>query len=95
MYIILYYHIINSCLELRRESGWEGNSGGLGAKSCLTLCNPMDCSQSPLSMGFPRQEYRSGLPFPSPEDLPNPGFEPMSPALQADGCRKNRMTLKE
>ena len=36
------------------------------------------------SMGFSRQEYCSGLPFPSPEDLPNPGIEPRSPALQAD-----------
>ena len=35
-------------------------------------------------MGFSRQEYWSGLPFPSPEDLPDPGFEPWSPALQAD-----------
>ena len=40
--------------------------------------------QVPLSMGFPRQEYWSGLPFPSPWDLPNPGIEPRSPALQAD-----------
>ena len=40
--------------------------------------------QAPLSMGFSRQEYWSGLPFPSPGDLPNPGIEPMSPALQAD-----------
>ena len=40
--------------------------------------------QAPLSMGFSRQEYWSGLPFPSPEDLPNPGIEPRSPALQAD-----------
>ena len=40
--------------------------------------------QAPLSMGFPRQEYWSGLPFPSPGDLPNPGIEPRSPALQAD-----------
>ena len=40
--------------------------------------------QAPLSMGFSRQEYRSGLPFPSPGDLPNPGIEPGSPALQAD-----------
>ena len=40
--------------------------------------------QSPLSMGFSRQEYWSGLPFPSPRDLPNPGMEPGSPALQAD-----------
>jgi len=35
-------------------------------------------------MGFSRQEYWSGLPFPSPGDLPNPGIEPRSPALQAD-----------
>ena len=35
-------------------------------------------------MGFPRQEYSSGLPFPSPEDLPGPGIEPRPPALQAD-----------
>ena len=37
--------------------------------------------QAPLSMGSPRQEYWSGLPFPSPGDLPNPGIEPVSPAL--------------
>ena len=37
--------------------------------------------QAPLSVGFPRQEYWSELPFPSPGDLPNPGFEPMSSAL--------------
>ena len=36
------------------------------------------------SMGFSRQEYWSGLPFPSPGDLPDPGIEPGSPALQAD-----------
>ena len=40
--------------------------------------------QAPSSMGFSRQEYWSGLPFPSPEDLPNPGIEPRSPTLQAD-----------
>ena len=40
--------------------------------------------QAPLSMGFSRQGYWSGLPFPSPSDLPNPGIEPGSPALQAD-----------
>ena len=37
--------------------------------------------QAPLSMEFPRQEYWSGLPFPSPENLPNSGIEPASPAL--------------
>ena len=39
--------------------------------------------QAPLSVGFPRQEYQSGLPFPSPGDLPNPGTESMFPPLQA------------
>ena len=37
-----------------------------------------------LSMGFSRQEYWNGLPFPSPEDLPNPGIKPRSPTLKAD-----------
>ena len=45
---------------------------------CPTLCDPID--RSPFS----RQGYGSGLPFPSPGDLPNPGIEPGSPALQAD-----------
>ena len=40
--------------------------------------------QAPLSMGFSRQEYWSGLPFPPPGDLPNPGIEPGPPTLQAD-----------
>ena len=51
-------------------------------QSCPTLCDPRDCSlQAPLSMGFSRQEYWSGLSLPSPGDLPNPGIEPGSPAL--------------
>ena len=40
--------------------------------------------QAPLSMGFSKQEYWSGLPFPFPGDLPNPGIKPGSPVLQAD-----------
>ena len=40
--------------------------------------------QAPPSMGFSRQAYWSGLPFPPPGDLPDPGIEPRSPALQAD-----------
>ena len=74
----------------------EGN-GNLLQYSCLG--NPMDrgawqarlfvtpwtvAYQAPSSMGFSRQEYWSGLPFPSPGDLPNPGTEPGSPALQTD-----------
>ena len=55
----------------------------LVTQSGLTLCYPMDCSSlvSPLSMGFPRQEYWTGLSFPSPEDLPDPGIKPVSPTL--------------
>ena len=44
----------------------------------------MDCCQDLLSMGFSRQEYWSGFPHPPPGDLPDPGIEPRSPALQAD-----------
>ena len=56
-----------------------------GAKLCLTLSIPwIGARQAPLSMGFSRQEYWSGLPFLSPGDLPDPGIEPRSPTLQAD-----------
>ena len=55
------------------------------AQSCLTLCDLWTVAhQAPPSMGFSRQEYWSGLPFPSPGDLPDPGIEPRSPTLQAD-----------
>ena len=58
----------------------------LVAESFLTLCEPLDCvaHQAPLSVGFPRQEYWSGLPFPSPGDLPNPGIELGFPVWPAD-----------
>ena len=47
--------------------------------------------QAPLSVGFPRQEYWSGLPFPSPGDPPNPEIEPRSPALQTDSLPLNHL----
>ena len=54
-------------------------------QSCVTFYDPQTVAhQTPLSMGFSRQEYRSGLPFPTPGDLPDPGIEPVSlssPAL--------------
>ena len=54
------------------------------AQSCPALCDPMALAcQAPLSMKFSRPEYWSGLPFPSPGDLPNPGIVSRSPALQA------------
>ena len=52
-------------------------------QSCPTLCDPWT-HQAPLFMELSRQEYWSGLPFPSPGDLPIPGIESRSPALQAD-----------
>ena len=59
--------------------------GGLVSELCPTLATPWTVScQPPLFMGFPRQEYWSGLPFPSPGDLPDPEMEPGSHSLQAD-----------
>ena len=60
--------------------------------SCVSHSIMSDCfssswsvaNQAPLSLGFSRQEYWSGLPFPTPGDHPNPGIEPRSPDLQAD-----------
>ena len=52
---------------------------------CLTLWDSMDCSQSPLYMELFRQEYWSGLPFPTPGDLPCSGIEPVLPASPALG----------
>ena len=50
--------------------------------SQLSFTTPwIEALQAPLSMGFPRQEYWSGLPFPSPEGFLDPGMEPMSPTL--------------
>ena len=72
---------VPSCIH----SLWvAGAGGGLVAKSCPTLATPWTVAQqAPLSMRFSRQEYRSGLPFPFPGDLPDPGVKPGSPALQA------------
>ena len=59
--------------------------GSLVTKWCLTLMTPWTVApQTPLSIGFPRQEYWSGLPFPSPGHLPHPGIKPASPALQVN-----------
>ena len=80
----------------RGSPAYDAASGGLVAKSCLTLCQPRTIAhQAPLSMEFSRQEYWSGLPFPSPRDLPDPGVEPsllhcrQSPALQVDSLPLN------
>ena len=57
--------------------------------SCVQLFETLWTAayQAAPSMGFSRQEYQSGLPFPSPGDLPDSGIQPRSPALQADALR--------
>ena len=70
-------------LEMCSSNGCRSHL--LVAKLYLTFATSgMVACQVPLSMGFPRQEYWSRLPFPSPEDLPDLRIEPRSPALQPD-----------
>ena len=76
-----YQKLLLPSFQLRKVKESESEF----AQSCLTLCDPWTIAhEAPLSMGFSRQEYWSGLPFPSPGDLPDPDIEPGSPALQAD-----------
>ena len=66
-----------------RANGWCG--GGLVTVSCPTVATPWTkACQAPLSMGFSRQDYWSGLPFPSPGDLPDPVIKPGSPTPWTD-----------
>ena len=67
------------------------NVAVLVTKSCPTLAVLWTIDhQAPLFMGFYRQEYWSWLPFPSPENLPNPGIEPASPVVQVDSLPLSR-----
>ena len=64
----------------------------LVTKFCPALVTPQTrAHQAPLSLGFPRQEYWSGLPLPSPGDLPDPGILIVSPALQADSLQLSHL----
>ena len=74
--------------------GTVGGGCDLVTQSRLTL-PPCVAHQAPLSMGFSRQEYWSGLPFPSPGDLLDPGVEPGSPALQAGSLPLNHQGRKD
>ena len=80
-------------VDLSVTQGWHSNPIKsvcvcvcvLVIQSCLTLCDPMDCSpKAPLSVEFSRRDYWGEMPFSSTGDLPDPGMEPRSPALQAD-----------
>ena len=83
-WILLLFFLPLMWLSVLEElfGGMELSEIFLCAKSfiqlCLTLCNPVVARQAPLSMGFSRQKYWSGLPFPPPGDPPDPGIKPLS-----------------
>ena len=85
---LFYCDYLESILPFHLPEFFKEQSGGsLVSLSCPILVTPGTVPhQAPLSMGFPKQEYWSGLPFPSLEDLPEPGIEPESPVLQAASC---------
>ena len=74
---VLYFHSLELKLSKPQRGGWFRK----WKWSHLVVSGSY---QAPLSMAFSRQKYWSGLPFASPGDLPDPGIEPGSPALQAD-----------
>ena len=92
LYKISVFHITQSTTEIltnilmtKQLETVDEIYSCLVPKLCLIPCDSIDSvHQAPLSMEFSRQEYWRGLPFPSPGDLPNPGIEPRSHALQAD-----------
>ena len=94
LFVILFFALLFlfSCLFYLWQFYWGvvdiqplSLSLSLVTKSCPTFATPWTVAcQAPLSVGFSRQEYWSWLPFPSPGDLPDPGIELRSPALQAD-----------
>ena len=79
-------------LSLIQNFSWDSNNRLVKAKSesevaqsCVTLCDPVDCSPPGSSIhGILQAGMLDGSPFPSPGDLPDPGIEPRSPVLQAD-----------
>ena len=66
------------------DSPWFDVRCGGGGLTVSNSCDPCTITPQALPMRFPRQEYWSGLPFPSPGELPNQGIESRSPAQQAD-----------
>ena len=74
-----YSHEIKRCLLLGRKVKVKSLSHVRLSVALWTVAH-----QTPLSMGFSRQEYWSGMPFPSPGDLPDPEIKPESPAWQVD-----------
>ena len=78
----LYIHG-NKPTERQSAQGMESESEVKSLSRVRLFATPWTVAyQAPPSMGFSRQEYWSGLPFPSPGDLPDPGIKPRSPAFQ-------------
>ena len=75
------FPIDNSKRFLSQGRTCPGHPLSVLSLSCIQLFETPWTHQAPLSMGFSRQEYWSGLPFPPPGDFPDPGIEPVSPAL--------------
>ena len=75
------FPIDNSKRFLSQGRTCPGHPLSVPSLSCIQLFETPWTHQAPLSMGFSRQEYWSGLPFPPPGDFPDPGIEPVSPAL--------------
>ena len=86
--IMVYHRILNMVsFPVLYSRTWlfiQSESGKLLSHVRLFATPWTVTHQAPPSMGFSRQEHWNGLPFPSPGDLPNPGIEPRSPALQAE-----------
>ena len=79
------FSLVFSSAQQRLLVKYLNRTGCRLTQSCLTLCDPPTVvHQAPLPIDFSRQEYWSGLPCPPPEDLPHPGLEARSPALQMD-----------
>ena len=86
--LVDFFHFWTN-FPFKGKSHWIGYYGGgaLFSQSYPTLVTPWTVAhQAPLFMGFHRQEFLNGLPFPSSGDLSHPGIELMSPALQAVSC---------
>ena len=73
-------------INFRKEGKHGGSDGGLAPKSSPTPATPWTVAARLLCPWDFRQEYWRGMPFPSPQDLPNPEIEPASPALQVVSC---------
>ena len=85
MPLITLVRLVSLTIKLKSCHTTLGGGGGFVTESCPTLATSWAVArQATLFTGFSRQGFWSGLPFPSPGDLPNPGIEPESPTFQAE-----------